>query len=143
MFHKKILTIVIILLLAFVIVGSVQAEANGTKTTIRGIDFNIPEGFQESELSDKNNVSDSINATTETMIYTGNDGVFTIMVIEYGDGVTDNLLKDFGDNATIKNINGAFKKEDGGNCSFTYLKDKCLVQVTGQDKEFIENVIIE
>ncbi|WP_407422888.1 hypothetical protein [Methanobrevibacter sp.] len=39
---KKILTLPLIVFLAKAIVGTVQAESNGTKTTIRGVDLNIP-----------------------------------------------------------------------------------------------------
>ena len=146
MYYKKILTIVIIILLAFVIVGSVQAESNGTKTTIHGIDFNIPDGFKESDLSQKN-LDSGDGTTADMLVYTGNNGAnFTIIVNEFEDvvAVTDIVVNDSADveKVTIKNIDGYLGKMADGTYTFQYVKGKCSVAINAPDKEFIEDIII-
>jgi hypothetical protein len=137
--YKKILTILLIIGLAFVIVGSVQASSDGEKATIRGIDFNIPDGYEESDLSDRDNVSDI--ATTDTIIYSGDDGVFSIMVMEFEDSIgIEELLE--GENTTINDINGTIEELDDGSYYFNYINDTSFITIHVDEKDLFEDILI-
>lgn len=137
---KKILTILLIVFLAMVIVGTVQAESNGTKTTIRGIDFNIPDGFEKSNYSVEGNVSNSTDSVTDILIYTGDNGTISITVIEFKSPVSQSLLEDSGDNITIKNVTGCFK-DNKKDCDFKFIDGNRFVTINGDNKELVESVI--
>ena len=139
--HKRILTIIIIMLLAFVIVGSVQAETNGSKTTIRGVDFNIPDGFEKSDASTENEFDPSTNSTTDIIVFTNDGKAMSITVMEFNETVPDDMLKDSGNSTTIKDVNGSLKEDDGG-YTFSFIDGKCFVMVHAPDKEVIESFIV-
>jgi hypothetical protein len=141
MHYKKIVLMVLIVILACVAVSAVQAESNGHTENIRGIDFNIPEGFVESNYSVKDNASEKINATTDIRIYTNNKEIFDIIVIEYGFDINTTLTGD-GEKVTIKNINGLLEHDDDdGEYHFKYYKDNHYISICSKDKKLIEEVI--
>ncbi len=144
--YKKILIIALIALIAIVLVGSVQAQSDVTKTTIRGIDFNVPNDF-EVYSCDLDSVSDTGLSTTDTYIYKdSNNDISSIMVIEFNDANgLDHLLneQDDGEKTTINGHEGYLSDDDvTGGVLFKYIDGKCLVEVSAQSMTQLEKIII-
>ena len=141
--NRKFLAILLIAAMLFVIMGSAQAESGVTKITIRGVDFNLPDEFEESDFSIKDDFDEDSNSTTDIMIYSSDDCTISITVIEFDDDVDDSIISDWGEKTTIKGITGYLNQTDDGSYDFSYVKDNHSVSINGPDKEFIEGLIIE
>ena len=139
---KRVLVIAIMVLFAICIASSVQAE-DGEIIHIGDLDFNIPAGFEKSEFCDENNVSkvNGIETVSNTLIYSGPDGLISIMTIDYNDEVFEELIND-GEKSTMKDIDGYMFKENG-EYIFKYIHNDTLVEVSAPNKELIESILVK
>lgn len=138
--NKKILVLALIVLLAVVAIGSVSAAEN---TTIRGINFTIPDGFQETDNSIHDNVSTEggLKSITDMVFYQNESDLVGIMVLEFETPVNESVINDSGEKTNINGVDGYLKQDDDGYCSFVYIKDKCIVTIMGTNQDIIKEFV--
>lgn len=152
--NKKILAIFVLLIFATSItavsafdLGSIFGSDKNETVNIGGLDFNIPDGFEE-EVSSKF-VKDTVDTLKKDGINTTGKGYVKdstavgIFVSNYSDlNESDDVIKSkLEGNATKINGVDGFLKHDS-DYTFTYTKDKCLVLIQTNDKDVIGNFLI-
>ena len=143
--YNKILVLAMIAVLAIVLVGSVSAQSNGTKETIRGVDFNIPAGFTETDGSVHDNVthSGSVKATTDMVFYKNDTELFSIMVIEFNSKAEESLINDTGEKTDINGVTGYMSKTDEGYYNFQFVKDNSTVSILSTSEDLIKKNVVK
>ena len=143
--YNKILVLAMIAVLAIVLVGSVSAQSNGTKETIRGVDFNIPAGFTETDGSVHDNVthSGSVKATTDMVFYKNDSTIVGILVVEFDTKVNESVIEEDGVKTDINGVSGYLNQTDDGYYSFEFIKDTKIITIMSPTKELIEEVVVK
>lgn len=165
--NKKIFVIVALALLAIVAVGSVSAldlgflggnddqdtaaeDSDAKTTTIKGIEFNIPDGYVKAEnytLDGETRSSGSIDYKVYQEGYEkGATDAILFLIGEYPTNITDDMLKtmDLGEPKTINDHDGYITTSNEGGDTFTvffYAEDGDLVTVTVTDDSLLEEII--
>ena len=152
------------LLGAFVVIASMSAvcaldlndlsnviydSPNDENVTVSGIDFNVPDGFNEA----KNEAVDSMSFDSPYVDYnisgkkliSNNGSSIAISVSESVEFTADDssaeIASQDGNKTTIKGING-YEFYDDGTYGFSFAKDGKLVLITASEKELIDDVLI-
>ena len=130
-------------ILAVVMIGCAYAAETAT---ISGENFTVPDGFKENvgdavvnESFSEDGYKYVINAKT----FENDNQSILIDVFDYDDNITDDMLKDLGNQTTINNITGSYVDTGVVNV-FSYIKDNKLVTITAIndfDGKLIEEVL--
>ena len=142
--YNKILVLAMIAVLAVVVVGSVYA-ADATKEKVRGIEFNIPTGFEETGTPMHDNVSQSgsVKATTDMVFYKNDTELFSIMVIEFNSKAEESLINDTGEKTDINGVTGYMSKTDEGYYNFQFVKDNSTVSILSTSEDLIKEIVVK
>lgn len=156
---KKSIFAISIILVAIVAIGSVSAfdlgslfggsddSSQNQTVTIGGIDFNVPDGYNEdknqsvvNKTVDENGVSMTNNLKA---FINNNTTVVAILVTEYKDyNITEDIVGSVaGDAKTINNVSGYLKTDDNGYKVFSYVKDNKLVVISTNNEKVIGDFI--
>lgn len=152
--NKKILAILAILIVATSIsavsafdLGSLFGASGDNETVkIGGIDFNIPAGYIEDQTNFTNESTKALNQlglNVSGKSYVSDTTGVEILVGNYSsNGLNDSdVLSNIEGNATkIKGVDGALSHD--GDYTFGFVKDKCIVVITSNDKNAIGDFLI-
>lgn len=149
--NKKIFFIAVLALLAVVAVGTLYAADSDDKTTtVKGIEFNIPDGYVKAEnytLDGETRSSGSVDYKVYQEGYEkGTKDAILFLIGDYPTDLTDDLLKtmDLGKSKTINGHDGYITTSTEGGDTFTvffYAEDGDLVTVTVTDDSLLEEII--
>lgn len=152
--NKKIFFTLLVLLIAAVgltcvsafDLGFLDSSDENETVTIDGIDFNVPNGFEEDPDYEYVNETSSSGAVTYVMngkTFEKGDQFITILVSDYGEmKVTDEVIASLGgEKVTINDIDG-YEDTDEGYVTFSYPKDGKLVVLSSDDDTLFEDFLI-
>jgi len=154
--NKKILTIFALLIVITSIsavsafdLGDLFGSGENQTTTIDGIDFNIPAGYENHTDEIKDNVSemfkDEIYNVTGEGYAKGSTGVM-IAVLNYADiGISDeDIAAQFLSDTptTINGVNGSSLTDETGAYIFNYQKDGKLVVISSDSEKTVSEFVI-
>ena len=128
--------------------SSVIFNSPADNITVSGIDFSIPEGFNEVENESLDNVPDDnpyvdYNISSKTFL-NGTGEVIMVAVSSSDIAANDTFAKDASMGGNKTKINGVdgYEFNDPDFNSFTFAKDGKLVIISASDKELLNDVVI-
>lgn len=141
--NKKIFAVLAIFAIAMVGCAYAADSQDNTTVTISGLNFTVPEGFSEDveeAVVNESGSDDQYTFVTNEKMFENADDVFLISVSTFDQNITDDYIKDFGEETTIGNVTGYF--EDLGFLAlFSYIEDGQMVVITASDQSIIEQVL--
>ena len=168
--NKKLLTLLILAILAIVSIGGVYAFDlgslldDGNTVTVDGVKFKVPDGFEEiisNSTTKYNKTVDNIAYFSEIKNYAyGNDTLSLSVSKNPNNKATDDTARRYGgESETINGVDGYLEyhpqtvtKFTSGNYiytfttypyyTFAYAKDDKLVVVSASEKEYFSDVLI-
>ena len=150
--NKKIFTVLALLIVVTSItavsafdLGDIFGAGKNETVTIKGIDFNIPEGYKESSTNPFNIIEGFLKDgyDFDGKVYTKDKTDVGIFVYKYNSTDSDSadILSGFSNKTTINDV-GGFIEFDDNDYVFVYTKDDCIVMIASNDKNVIEDFII-
>ena len=142
--YNKFLVLAMIAVLAVFVVGSVYA-ADATKEKIRGIEFNIPAGFEETGTPMHDNVSQSgsVKATTDMVFYKNDTQLFSIMVIEFNSPAEESLVSDEGQKTDINGVTGYMSQTEDGYYNFNFVRGNSTISILSTSEDLIKEIVVK
>ncbi|ADC47050.1 hypothetical protein mru_1200 [Methanobrevibacter ruminantium M1] len=151
---KKLTILAALAILAIVAVGSVSAfdlnflgGDDSSTTTVGGIEFNIPEGYEINDTYTIENQTRTSSGGNEYIVnqegYGNSDGEELLFLVgHYDTDITNEMLSAMkvGDEKTINGQEG-FITSDDVYTVFSFAKDGELVTVTVSDESALESII--
>ena len=133
----KFFKVISILIIAVMLAGVVSASESD-KISFEGLDFNIPDGFNQTNgIKDYN----KLGSEGKTCVYSKNDTIIEITVIHDWMGLSlDELKKKDSTKATIKGHEGWKYKDDSLIC-FAFIEDDKGVIIGVSDNKLLSEII--
>lgn len=154
---RKMVFIGLLAIFAIAIVGSASAfdlssflgddssDSESQEVSIRGINFTIPEGYNESENGSFENLTSTAGSLTYTMdgkTFENKKDAVAIIVADYGDyNVTEDILQQIAVEKKTYASQEGYVKVDGNFTVFSYSVDGDLVTISASDESVIEEIL--
>jgi hypothetical protein len=129
--NKKIFAILGIFVIAM-ISCAYAADSTDNTITISDVNFTIPEGFTENvdeATVNESGYDDGYNYVLNSKTFEKDDTAINIVVADYEQDISNDLIKDMGKETTINNITG-YNGDTGFIKLFAYVQDKKIVTIT-------------
>lgn len=150
--NKKIITVFALLIVVISIsavsafdLGDLFGTGENETVTIKGIDFNIPEGYKEDSTNPFNIIEGFIKDgyDLDGKVYKKDNTKVGIFVYKYNssDSDYDDILSNFANETTINDV-GGFIEFDDNDYVFVYTQDDSVVMIASNDKNVIGDFII-